>query len=335
MINKFIYALVFIVQILPSSTFATFGKKDVSIKQYIDMGKDVQELAKLVIKKVDEKSYAGTACLIKIENLKLKGRVLITAAHVVRDMLEGKAYFISFKNLNLGIEQTRVGERKIIDHYYPALDYDFASISRDDANRDIALVLLDKPIPLEGFSLDLETPKGSFLNKEVKVFGTNNLFGNSGSNIIIENSCPIPKYFIKRGIEQVIHSDSLTISTLSCVFSDDQNLLLGGMTYFGDSGGPMLYENKIIAVVANFVGLATKFNDFELKEINLLSDCGPYKGLVEAVEIFGQKVDEIFKHSSAEKTLLASKTMRMQFTSVIFFKEWLETIINKWDLDSN
>jgi hypothetical protein len=341
MINKFIYVLVFIVQILSSSAFATFGKKNVSIKQYLDMGKDIQGLAKLIIKKVDKKFYTGTACLIEIENPKLNGRVLITAAHVLRDMIEGKAYFISFKNLDLNIEETGIGERKIIDYYYPALEYDFASISNDDKNRDIALVLLDKAVPLKGFSLDLETHKGSFLNKEVKVFGTNNLFGNSGSNIIIENSCSNPKYFIKRGIQQVITSDKADVSTLSCVFSDEQNLLLAGMTYRGDSGGPMLYENKIIAVVANFVGLATKFNDFEVKEIDLLTDCGPYKVLdrfldpAETVEIFGQKIDEIFKDSITEKPLLASKKMLMEFTSVIFFKDWLENIINKWTVQIN
>ena len=53
MINKFTYILVFIVQILSSSALATFGKKNVPIKHYLDMGKDIQGLAKLIIKKVD------------------------------------------------------------------------------------------------------------------------------------------------------------------------------------------------------------------------------------------------------------------------------------------
>ncbi len=183
--------------------YSIFGAADVPLQEYYEFGRHQTGVASVQTKKKHQgtvKTSLGTANLIDVEDIgipslkgllgALKGRVLITAAHVIHGSLLSKGAFVRF------IDENNESQKMGIEDFFTP--YNFR-----DKNTDIGIILLKQSVDTSKFKplkLNLSTENKSFSRKLVNIFGCTPIFGKVNSNVVMRESTDT---LLRRGMTTV------------------------------------------------------------------------------------------------------------------------------------
>lgn len=167
-----------------------FGQSDVPLIEYYEFGKRQTGVAI-----VSSKSSSGTANLIDVADDTLKGRLLITCAHVLKTK-KPKKFMVEFMDENNARQSFDVHKTFI----HP--DYD------QNPNMDIAFILLEKPVDILKFNplkLNLTRNNDSLKGQPIDVFGCSPIFGKADCHMVF---CDDTDRAFRLGMTTIIHETS-------------------------------------------------------------------------------------------------------------------------------
>lgn len=184
--------------------YSIFGAGDVPLEDYYEFGRHQTGVASVQTKKIHQgtvKTSFGTANLIDVEDIgipslkgllgALKGRVLITAAHVIHGSLLSEGESVRFINENNESQKLDVEDFFIPDNFR-------------DKDTDIGIILLKQSVDTSKFKplkLKLSEEEKSLSGELVNIFGCTPVFGKLNSNIVIRESADT---LLRRGMTTVI-----------------------------------------------------------------------------------------------------------------------------------
>lgn len=206
-----------------------FGAGDVPLEDYYEFGRHQTGVASVQTKKIRQgmvKTSFGTANLIDVEDIgipslkgllgALKGRVLITAAHVVHGSLLSEGGFVRF------MDENNKSQKMDIKTVYAHQDYD------TNCN-DIGLIILQQSVDTSKFKplkLNLSEEEKSLSGELVNIFGCTPVFGKVTSNVVIREGDDTS---LRRGMKTVV--ENTTNESLISYFYSSQ----GRVSIFRDS----------------------------------------------------------------------------------------------------
>lgn len=199
-----------------------FGAAGVALEEYYEFGRHQTGVASVQTKKIRQgtvKTSYGTANLIDVEDIgipslkgrleALKGRVLITAAHVVDGSLLHDGTSVRFIDTNN--ESQKVG----VEAFYTPDNF-------RDTDDDIGIIILKQSVDTSKFKplkLNLAVENESFAGKLVHIFGYTPVFGKVNSPVVIRESADT---LLRRGMTTVVDDCRNDRSELSSNFYSSQ-----------------------------------------------------------------------------------------------------------------
>lgn len=205
-----IFLLFFSLMLKFDPAFSMFGQGDVPLEDYYEYGKNQTGVGLVITEK-----FYGTANLIDVGIEALKGRLMITCAHVIEDTL-AEGCSVRFTN-----EKNEALEINIQNLFFPS-DY-------KEKKQDIGFILLKEPVDIKKFNplkLNLTRNNESLAGKKVDVFGCSPLFGKANSHIVFRDSTPL-----RRGMTTLMSSCGNDTPEIQSRFYDHRGLAkIYGMT---------------------------------------------------------------------------------------------------------
>ncbi|MBX9620722.1 MAG: hypothetical protein K2X28_01600 [Alphaproteobacteria bacterium] len=181
-----------------------FGQGDGLLEEYYEFGKHQTGVAL-----ARTNTGTGTANLIDVGIESLKGRLMITCAHVI----EGKeAESCSVRFMDENNESQEIGVQSL---FFPS-DY-------QNKEQDIGFILLKEPVDIgkfKPFKLNLARNNDSLAGKQVNVFGCSPLFGKASSHIVFREVTPL-----RRGMTTYIGSATNETPKMQSHFYDHRGLV--------------------------------------------------------------------------------------------------------------
>lgn len=184
-----------------------FVQSDVPLIEYYEFGKQQTGVAV-----VSSKSDSGTANLIDVEADNLKGRLLITCAHIL-ETKKPKKFMVEFMDENHKRQSFDVHKTFI----HP--DYD------QNRNMDIAFILLEKPVDILKFKplkLNLTRNNDSLKGQPIDVFGCSPIFGKADCHMVF---CDDTDRTFRLGMTTITHETSDTSVRLVSHFYKHEGML--------------------------------------------------------------------------------------------------------------
>ncbi len=194
-IVKFLFSFVWVLTFLDSrEILASQIQAEASLEDPFCLAKHQTGVASIVVLENDDFHYKetrGTGNLIDIQHKNLRGKLVLTVAHVVNYM-SGSAGFVGYVRF---IDENNNSEKVLISEVFCHPD------SSEKFAHDICLIILDKAvntIKYKPFELDYSESFEDLLGKEVNAYGCSGLFGKLSADVLIEeqiNNC------LRRGME--------------------------------------------------------------------------------------------------------------------------------------
>ncbi len=209
--------------------YSIFGAGGVHLEDYYEFARHQTGVASVQTKKFhrgEVKTSFGTANLIDVEDIAipslrgrfeaLKGRVLITAAHVVDGSLLEGGSSVRF------MDENNESHKMEVEAFYTPDNF-------RDTDDDIGIIVLRKSVDTTKFKplkLNLSEEEKSLYGELVNIFGCTPVFGKVTSKVVIRES---PDTLLRRGMQTVV--DKSNCSELSSSFYRSQ----GNVRIFRDS----------------------------------------------------------------------------------------------------
>lgn len=209
--------------------YSIFGAGGVRLEDYYEFARHQTGVASVLTKKFhrgEVKTSFGTANLMDVEDIgipslrgrfeALKGRVLITAAHVVEGSLLEEGSSVRF------MDENNESQTMAVEAFYIPPNFR----DRDD---DIGIIVLKKSVDTSKFKplkLNLSEEEKSLSGELVNIFGCTPVFGAVTSNVVIKEGADT---LLRRGMQTV--ADTSDCSELSSSFYRSQ----GNVRIFRDS----------------------------------------------------------------------------------------------------
>lgn len=186
-----------------------FGQGDVPLEEYYEFGKHQTGVALARTNTGIGTANLGTANLIDVGIESLKGRLMITCAHVIESE---KAESCSVRFMDENNESQEIGVQSL---FFPS-DY-------QNTEQDIGFILLKEPVDIgkfKPFKLNLARNNDSLAGKQVNVFGCSPLFGKASSHIVFREITPL-----RRGMTTYVGSAANETPIMQSHFYDHRGLV--------------------------------------------------------------------------------------------------------------
>lgn len=198
----FLILIVLIMKCDPACSI--FGQGDVLLEEYYEFGKHQTGVAL-----ARTNTSTGTANLIDVDIESLKGRLMITCAHVIEGE-KAESCLVRFMDENN--EPQEIGVQSL---FFPS-DY-------QNKEQDIGFILLKEPVDIgkfKPFKLNLARNNDSLAGKQVNVFGCSPLFGKASSHVVFREVAPL-----RRGMTTYVGSAANETPRMQSHFYDHRGLV--------------------------------------------------------------------------------------------------------------
>lgn len=206
--HKILLALIVLI-IKSNPACSIFGQGDVPLEEYYEFGKHQTGVALARTNTSIGTANLGTANLIDVGIESLKGRLMITCAHVI----EGeKAESCSVRFMDENNESQEIGVQSL---FFPS-DY-------QNTEQDLGFILLKEPVDIgkfKPFKLNLARNNDSLAGKQVNVFGCSPLFGKASSHIVFREVTPL-----RRGMTTYVGSAANETPRMQSHFYDHRGFV--------------------------------------------------------------------------------------------------------------
>lgn len=206
--NKILLLLIALIM-KSNPAYSIFGQGDVPLEEYYEFGKHQTGVALARKNTGIGMANLGTANLIDVGIESLKGRLMITCAHVIESE---KAESCSVRFMDENNESQEIGVQSL---FFPS-DY-------QNTEQDIGFILLKEPVDIgkfKPFKLNLARNNDSLAGKQVNVFGCSPLFGKASSHIVFREVAPL-----RRGMTTYVGSASNETPRMQSHFYDHRGLV--------------------------------------------------------------------------------------------------------------
>jgi len=180
---------------------AIFGQEDVPLEEYYQLGQHQKGVAAVATSK-----GFGTANLIDVGIESLKGRLMVTCAHVI-DGTDAKTCMVRFMD-----ELNKSYSVPVQELYFPS------NYKNEKVGQDIGFILLETAMDIQRFlplKLNLSINNERVKGKEVNAFGCTSIFGRCDTSTVIEEGMSSS---LRRGMRTVISYASNNDSYMNSVF---------------------------------------------------------------------------------------------------------------------